>query len=296
MKFLSIFLIGVLAISLVGLFNFNYAFAVADEYLFIAVSSINENRISTPYCVGYENIPPGTNSVWGQGNAQHNLRPETTSMPTAHCSSEPLVGEFFFTAVTDTNRPNDSNTIAVTPTITLNQQPIPKPDPVIDTIPPVIVVPTDITIDAADPFGSTYTFSATSTDIADPNPIVECTPPSGSVFPLGTTTVTCTATDASGNQSSDSFDVTVQVSAATFDGFAVKVESMNLQKGIENSLVSKIDAAAKSFDKGKTKTLINQLEAFVNEVNAQDKKKLSEEQAALLLEYADLLTLKILNS
>jgi len=39
--------------------------------------------------------------------------------------------------------------------------------------------------------------------------------------------------------------------------------------------------------------MINQLEAFVNEVNAQDKKKLSEEQAALLLECADLLIDKL---
>jgi len=163
-----------------------------------------------------------------------------------------------------------------------------------DTTPPELTVPSDVTIDAADPFGSIYTFSATATDIADPSPTVECTPASGSVFPLGTTTVTCTATDASGNESPETtFDVTVQVTSATFDGFIAKIESLGLQKGIENSLVSKIDAAAKSFEKGKSKTMINQLEAFVNEVNAQDKKKLSEEQAALLLECADLLIDKL---
>jgi hypothetical protein len=34
-------------------------------------------------------------------------------------------------------------------------------------------------------------------------------PPSGSFFPRGTTLVTCTATDASGNQSTCQFPVTV---------------------------------------------------------------------------------------
>lgn len=39
---------------------------------------------------------------------------------------------------------------------------------------------------------------------------VVCSPPSGSAFPKGTTTVTCTATDACNNAASCSFDVTVQ--------------------------------------------------------------------------------------
>jgi hypothetical protein len=49
------------------------------------------------------------------------------------------------------------------------------------------------------------------TDAGDPNSSVECSPQSGSAFPFGTTTVTCLATDASGNESApDQFDVIVQ--------------------------------------------------------------------------------------
>lgn len=40
-------------------------------------------------------------------------------------------------------------------------------------------------------------------------PVVVCTPPSGSVFPVGTTTVNCVATDDCGNTALSSFDVTV---------------------------------------------------------------------------------------
>jgi hypothetical protein len=39
---------------------------------------------------------------------------------------------------------------------------------------------------------------------------ISCSPPSGSFFPLGTTTVTCTATDENGNTGNCSFNVTVK--------------------------------------------------------------------------------------
>jgi hypothetical protein len=38
---------------------------------------------------------------------------------------------------------------------------------------------------------------------------VVCTPPSGSCFPIGVTTVTCTATDASGNTATCTFTISV---------------------------------------------------------------------------------------
>jgi hypothetical protein len=46
-------------------------------------------------------------------------------------------------------------------------------------------------------------------DIVDLTVPVSCTPPSGSLFPVGTTTVQCVATDAHHNSSTASFTVTV---------------------------------------------------------------------------------------
>ena len=57
--------------------------------------------------------------------------------------------------------------------------------------------------------GATVGYAVTASDDVDPNPTVVCTPPSGSTFPLGSTTVSCMATDASGNSASGSFTVTV---------------------------------------------------------------------------------------
>jgi hypothetical protein len=57
--------------------------------------------------------------------------------------------------------------------------------------------------------GAVVVTTVATTDDLDPSPCVVCTPPSGSFFPGGTTLVTCTATDASGNQSTCQFPLRV---------------------------------------------------------------------------------------
>ncbi|WP_051223458.1 CocE/NonD family hydrolase [Conexibacter woesei] len=85
-----------------------------------------------------------------------------------------------------------------------------------DTTSPVFTVPGDQTLTA--PAGATgavatWTLPA-ATDDQDPSPVVACDPASGSAFPVGTTTVTCTATDASGNAASGTFAVVVDATPA----------------------------------------------------------------------------------
>ena len=78
-----------------------------------------------------------------------------------------------------------------------------------DSIAPTLTLPADITAEATNASGAVVTYAASATDLVDPAPVMGCAPASGSTFPLGTTTVNCTATDATGNQSSGSFDVAV---------------------------------------------------------------------------------------
>jgi hypothetical protein len=80
---------------------------------------------------------------------------------------------------------------------------------VVDTTPPTVTVPSGITEEATGPAGAVVTFTATATDLVDGDVTPTCTPSSGTTFPLGTTEVTCSATDAAGNTGSDTFDVTV---------------------------------------------------------------------------------------
>lgn len=78
-----------------------------------------------------------------------------------------------------------------------------------DTTAPTLTMPDDMRVDAPDSNGVVVEFTVTASDNSDPNPTVVCTPASGSTFPVGSTTVTCTATDASGNQASRSFTISV---------------------------------------------------------------------------------------
>jgi len=80
----------------------------------------------------------------------------------------------------------------------------------VDTTPPDLVTPPNAVNEATGPDGATHVFVATATDAVDPNPVVVCVPPSGTIFPLGVTVVTCTATDVFGNVSTGTFTKTVE--------------------------------------------------------------------------------------
>ena len=73
------------------------------------------------------------------------------------------------------------------------------------TGPPQITVPEDLFAEAAGPDGASVTFEVTAVDATS----ISCSPESGSTFPIGTTTVTCTASNAAGS-TAGSFTVTVQ--------------------------------------------------------------------------------------
>jgi hypothetical protein len=78
-----------------------------------------------------------------------------------------------------------------------------------DVTSPVLSLPEDITQEATGPDGAAVQFNATATDDVDASVTVNCDKASGDTFPFGTTTITCSATDAAGNKAEGSFNVTV---------------------------------------------------------------------------------------
>ncbi|MFH2042702.1 MAG: HYR domain-containing protein, partial [Acidobacteriota bacterium] len=72
---------------------------------------------------------------------------------------------------------------------------------VVDTTPPTLTTQGNITVPQTSPAGAVVNFVVTAVDIVDVSPLVTCTPPSGSIFPVGNTPVSCTASDSSGNTS-----------------------------------------------------------------------------------------------
>lgn len=81
---------------------------------------------------------------------------------------------------------------------------------VVDTTPPLFADAQDRSAVATSSSGREFSFSPpTATDAATASPAVTCSPSPGSFFPVGTTPVTCTTVDGSGNKAATTFQVTV---------------------------------------------------------------------------------------
>jgi len=85
------------------------------------------------------------------------------------------------------------------------------PPTIVDDVPPLIIIPEDIVVEATASYGAAVTFSVKGIDNIDGILNPQCDTPSGSTFPIGETKVTCFLTDSSGNSATNSFLVTVEV-------------------------------------------------------------------------------------
>lgn len=120
-------------------------------------------------------------------------------VPTVNCA--PPSGSSFNVGVTTVNCSASSSlgTANCSFTVTVN-----------DTQLPQLACPSNfiLNIPAAGPSCQIVNYTTTFSDNC-PGATLSCVPPSGTCFPVGTTTVNCTATDASANTRSCSFTVTV---------------------------------------------------------------------------------------
>lgn len=80
---------------------------------------------------------------------------------------------------------------------------------VVDTVPPVLALPDDFSVRAASAGGAVVEFTATATDHISGNAPVTCFPASGTLLPVGTNHVSCTAYDTFLNSAHGRFAVTV---------------------------------------------------------------------------------------
>jgi uncharacterized repeat protein (TIGR01451 family) len=80
-----------------------------------------------------------------------------------------------------------------------------------DTTRPVLFLPGTIAAIATSAAGAVVIYNPTATDLVDGSFTPACSPASGATYRVGTTSVTCTATDAHGNTAVGSFSVTVKL-------------------------------------------------------------------------------------
>ncbi len=147
--------------------------------------------ITCPANVTQSNAP-------NQCGAVVNYPAPTTTGDCGTVTCTPASGSFF---------PVGTTTVTCTPTsgspcsfmVTIN-----------DTQPPVITCPANVTQgNDTNQCGAVVNYPAPTVSDNCPGATVVCTPPSGSSFPLGTTAVSCTATDAAGNTATCGFNVTI---------------------------------------------------------------------------------------
>jgi HYR domain len=92
---------------------------------------------------------------------------------------------------------------------------------VVDTIAPTLSLPGNQQVETENPSGTAVTYSASASDTVAGALSAGCSPASGATFPVGTTTVNCSANDGHGNTTPGSFTVTVVLvdhTAPTFSG------------------------------------------------------------------------------
>jgi hypothetical protein len=155
----------------------------------------------------------------------------------------------------------------------------------LDTESPSITCPSPIVVDASGPDGVAVPFTVTASDNCS---VAELTavPAPGSVFPVGTTTVSGAAIDPSGNGASCSFTIHVKGAAEQVADLVTSVDDLATSAGIRNALLAKLDAALDHIQSQSTTAACGELEAFINQVEAQAGQAILTGDASALVDAA----------
>jgi hypothetical protein len=146
-----------------------------------------------------------------------------------------------------------------------------------DTTPPSLTVPADVTIQEGQSTDPSNTGQATGSDAAGGVTITYSDSVSGDSIIR-----TWTATDDCGNTTSGAQTITIEPADLTLEDVIGEIEALNLGRGIENSLVSKLTNAIRTFDTASPNQTEGKLGSFVNQVNALSGKKIERSDAERL--------------
>jgi len=137
-----------------------------------------------------------------------------------------------------------------------------------DNTPPVFTsCPTSSTIEPTCPTGAIATYpTPTATDNCGVTVTRTAGPASGSVFPIGTTTVTHVADDGHGNTATCTFTVTVLTPQAVIQNLIASVNASSLNGPQKNGLLSKLNAALSGINSGQQNQACAKLSDFINSV------------------------------
>ena len=151
-------------------------------------------------------------------------------------------------------------------------------------------VPANITTNATGPGGAVATYTPpTATDEGGETPPVVCLPASGSLFVIGTTTVTCTATDADDSNSPVIATFTVTVTGAQGQSQALRVVVSALPSSTAKTVLSvQLADAIAAEQAGNTSRVCLDLSGLVRAAEQEQAYgRLTAAQAAQIISAAD---------
>ena len=123
---------------------------------------------------------------------------------------------------------------------------------ILDRTPPTLSLPAAFALDATGPSGAVATYQASATDAPRPEGSFACTPSSGSTFPIGTTNVSCTATDVVGNSAGGEFGITVRGASDQVAALRTYVQAQTMDAALKRRLLSTLNAAANAAASGRS--------------------------------------------
>ena len=156
---------------------------------------------------------------------------------------------------------------------------------VVQDVPPVLNLPSTLTVNATGPSGAAVAYTVTAADpiySAAQLPIV-CTPPPASSFSIGTTTVNCRVTDPAGTVVTGSFSVVVNGAARQVTDLTTAVTNLPIQAGLKSSLLTQLKTVQSDLAANQTAKTCSDLTSFINHTKAQSGQGLTTTQANQLL-------------
>ena len=147
---------------------------------------------------------------------------------------------------------------------------------VVDRTPPILgSCPANQVANATSPAGATVNYPATTATDTCGAPTVSYSQNSGTLFAIGDTTVTVTATDAANNQATCNFTVHVKGAGEQINDLFAKVNGLpGVKAATKNALVVKLQAALAALSAGNQSVACSALVDFINLCKAQKDKKL----------------------
>jgi hypothetical protein len=149
-----------------------------------------------------------------------------------------------------------------------------------DTLAPTITAcPPNQSVNAISPTGAVVNYPAAIATDNCASPTLSYSQAAGTLFPVGDTTVTVTATDAGGNQSTCTFNVHVKGATEQVSDLRTYLAGLSLDSGTKVSLQAKLTAAQSALAAGNPQGALTALQDFINATLALKGKKLTAAQA-----------------